>query len=255
MARRCCAQRNTSEIFRGVSEWAAQLVECRFHLERPDEVARGLDHVVAAPDEPVVTVGVATGDIAGALPAVHERLLVALVLVEIRPEHRGPPARNANSPDRPGSSISPSPPIPQVVEVVGGLAGHDVKIAIVSDFHVDLRPHVASLGLRPHLGLRPLVRDRGRQTPPDDVPGGVGHGRRFTGALPESPTIQPPTPAPHLRPGNCDPDPSAATSTPAPTTRARALAGRCGTRGALTSATTQWFDDSTRGRVRLDRSE
>ena len=90
MARRCCAQRNTSEIFRGVSEWAAQLVECRFHLERPDQVARGLDHVVAAPDEPVVTVGVATGDIAGALPAVHERLLVALVLVEIRPEHRGP---------------------------------------------------------------------------------------------------------------------------------------------------------------------
>ena len=32
-------------------------------------------------------------------------------------------------------------------EVVAALAEHDVKIAIVSDFHVDLRPHLAWLGL------------------------------------------------------------------------------------------------------------
>ena len=36
---------------------------------------------------------------------------------------------------------------PEVVEVVTALAADHVKIAIVSDFHVDLRPHLASLGL------------------------------------------------------------------------------------------------------------
>ncbi len=36
---------------------------------------------------------------------------------------------------------------PEAVEVITRLADHGIDIAIVSDFHVDLRPHFASLGL------------------------------------------------------------------------------------------------------------
>lgn len=39
------------------------------------------------------------------------------------------------------------PTYPEVVDVITALAASGVKIAIVSDFHVDLRPHLESLGL------------------------------------------------------------------------------------------------------------
>ncbi len=44
-------------------------------LERPDEVARGVDHVVGAADEPEVAVRVLAGAVAGDVPAVLKRLL------------------------------------------------------------------------------------------------------------------------------------------------------------------------------------
>jgi len=39
------------------------------------------------------------------------------------------------------------PTYPEVVDVITALAANGVEIAIVSDFHVDLRPHLESLGL------------------------------------------------------------------------------------------------------------
>ena len=39
------------------------------------------------------------------------------------------------------------PTYPEVIDVVTTLATNDVKVAIVSDFHKDLRPHLDSLGL------------------------------------------------------------------------------------------------------------
>jgi hypothetical protein len=41
-------------------------------LERADQVAGGLDDVVGASDEPEVAVGVASGEVAGEVPAVVE---------------------------------------------------------------------------------------------------------------------------------------------------------------------------------------
>ena len=43
-------------------------------LERSDEVAGGLDHVVGAADEPQPAVGVAAGDVTGEVPATGEAL-------------------------------------------------------------------------------------------------------------------------------------------------------------------------------------
>jgi HAD superfamily hydrolase (TIGR01509 family) len=43
------------------------------------------------------------------------------------------------------------PTYPEVVDVVTTLASNGVKMAIVSDFHVDLRPHLDSLGLAGHI--------------------------------------------------------------------------------------------------------
>jgi HAD superfamily hydrolase (TIGR01509 family) len=43
------------------------------------------------------------------------------------------------------------PTYPEVVGVVTALAASGVKIAVVSDFHVDLRPHLDSLGLIDHI--------------------------------------------------------------------------------------------------------
>jgi hypothetical protein len=48
-------------------------VEHRLHLERSDQVAGGLDDVVAPADEPEVAVGVASREVAGVVPAVDER--------------------------------------------------------------------------------------------------------------------------------------------------------------------------------------
>ena len=47
-------------------------------LERTDEVAGGLDHVVGAADEPQPPVGVAAGDVSGEVPATGEARGVAL---------------------------------------------------------------------------------------------------------------------------------------------------------------------------------
>jgi hypothetical protein len=59
-------------------------------LERSDEMAGGLDHVVAAPDEPVVALGVAPDEVAGEVPALGEAAPVALRLVQVAAEHRRP---------------------------------------------------------------------------------------------------------------------------------------------------------------------
>jgi hypothetical protein len=45
-----------------------------FHLEWTDQVARGLDHVVSADDEPVVTIGIAAGHVAGEIPGAAAEL-------------------------------------------------------------------------------------------------------------------------------------------------------------------------------------
>src|SRR5690606_33621044 len=60
------------------------------HLERPDEMARRLDHVVGAAHEPEVAVGVLLGEVAAQVPAAGEAPAVALLLAEVAPEHRRP---------------------------------------------------------------------------------------------------------------------------------------------------------------------
>ncbi len=59
-------------------------------LERADQVAGRLDHVVGAADEPEVAVGVAPREVAGQVPAAGEALAVALLLVQVAAEHRRP---------------------------------------------------------------------------------------------------------------------------------------------------------------------
>ena len=51
-----------------------------FHLERPDEMPGGLDHVVRSADEPEVAVGVALYEISGQVHAVREALAVSVLL-------------------------------------------------------------------------------------------------------------------------------------------------------------------------------
>ena len=59
-------------------------------LERADQVAGGLDHVVGAADEPEVAVGVAPGEVAGEVPAAGEAVAVALRRRAVAAEHRRP---------------------------------------------------------------------------------------------------------------------------------------------------------------------
>ncbi len=59
-------------------------------LERTDQVPRGLDHVVAAADEPEIAVGVTLHQVAAAIPAIDEATPVAFILTEIAAEHRRP---------------------------------------------------------------------------------------------------------------------------------------------------------------------
>ena len=59
-------------------------------LERTDEMAGRLDHVVGAADEPEVAVAVAPRQIAGQVPVADEALAVALLFPEIAAEHRRP---------------------------------------------------------------------------------------------------------------------------------------------------------------------
>jgi hypothetical protein len=59
-------------------------------LERPDQMAGGLDDVVTAADEPEVAVRVTPHQVAAQVPAVGEAAPVALGLVQVRPEHRRP---------------------------------------------------------------------------------------------------------------------------------------------------------------------
>jgi len=49
--------------------------------------------------------------------------------------------------ERSFGDIATYPTYPEVVDVITTLAANDVKVAIVSDFHVDLRPHLDSLGI------------------------------------------------------------------------------------------------------------
>ena len=53
------------------------LHEDALDLEGTDEVTGGLDHVIGAPDEPVVPVGIAAREIAGEIEAVGEALAIA----------------------------------------------------------------------------------------------------------------------------------------------------------------------------------
>ena len=66
------------------------LHERALDLEGTNEVTGGLDHVVAAPDEPEPSVIVSTDEIAGQVPAAGEAPFVARGLVEVAAEHRGP---------------------------------------------------------------------------------------------------------------------------------------------------------------------
>ena len=59
-------------------------------LERPDQVASRLDHIVGAADKPKITVDVAHREIAGQVPAVGKALRLALGLADIAAEHRRP---------------------------------------------------------------------------------------------------------------------------------------------------------------------
>lgn len=49
--------------------------------------------------------------------------------------------------ERSFGDVATYPTYPEVVDVITTLATNGVKVAIVSDFHVDLRPHLDSLGL------------------------------------------------------------------------------------------------------------
>ena len=60
------------------------------HLEGPDEVSCGLDDVVGSADEPHEAVFVDAGYVASEVPTVGERLRIAVGVVEVGPEHRGP---------------------------------------------------------------------------------------------------------------------------------------------------------------------
>ena len=62
------------------------------HLERPDQVSGGLDHVVGAPEKPEVALFVPSGEVAAEVPVAGEALRVALGVAFVRPEHRGPAA-------------------------------------------------------------------------------------------------------------------------------------------------------------------
>ena len=68
------------------------LHEGALDLERTDEVTGRLDDVVGASDEPEVPVFIDTREIAGEIPVAREALCVALGLVDVRAEHRGPSA-------------------------------------------------------------------------------------------------------------------------------------------------------------------
>lgn len=59
-------------------------------LERPDQMTRRLDDVVGPPDEPEISVGVSLHQITGQVQVAGKTVAVALVLVEICPEHRRP---------------------------------------------------------------------------------------------------------------------------------------------------------------------
>lgn len=50
--------------------------------------------------------------------------------------------------ERSYGDLATYPTYPEVVDVLTALAAGGVRMAVVSDFHVDLRPHLASLGLR-----------------------------------------------------------------------------------------------------------
>ena len=77
------------------------LHERALHLERADEVARGLDHVVGAADEPEVAVVVALREVAGQVPAVRRSTSVALLLVRgSRGTSTASRRRSASSPPR-----------------------------------------------------------------------------------------------------------------------------------------------------------
>ena len=49
--------------------------------------------------------------------------------------------------ERSFGDVDTYPTYPEVVDVITSLSASGVKVAIVSDFHVDLRPHLDSLGL------------------------------------------------------------------------------------------------------------
>ena len=61
-----------------------------FDLERADQVAGGLDHVVGTADEPVIAVGVTPGQVAGEVKIAGKALAIARLVVEVAAEHRRP---------------------------------------------------------------------------------------------------------------------------------------------------------------------
>jgi len=134
---------------------------------------------------------------------------------------------------------------PEVVEVVAALAADHVKIAIVSDFHVDLRPHLASLGLLDLISGFALSCEIGVAKP---HPMMFQAALEMVGVAPERCLMVGDNPTPDtgasamgiatlILPLQRAPRP--------PVAATRALAGRCGIRSPLISATTQWVDDST----------
>ena len=141
------------------------LHECALDLERPDEVAGGLDDVVTAADEPVPAVGVATREVAGAVPVADERCAVALVVVQVAAHHRRPrPVRSASSPSVSGSlTRTGSPSGPTTTSPIGVTreqrrldAGHGTSHRSGTDLGGgEVRDHD-----RAGLGLPPRVVDR-----------------------------------------------------------------------------------------------
>ena len=53
--------------------------------------------------------------------------------------------------ERSFSDLATYPTYPEVIDVITTLANNNVRVGIVSDFHIDLRPHLDSLGLTDHI--------------------------------------------------------------------------------------------------------
>lgn len=158
-------------------DWCGTLVEYPTHADRfrpilqrlgrphdPDTLKRLVHDYEAAAAEPAARKADERCDLSAADHAATKHVICELAGID---------SELATEIERSYGDVATYPTYPEVVDVITSLTDAGVKVAIISDFHVDLRPHLAGLARpsRPDCRLCPVVRSRSHEARPVDVRG------------------------------------------------------------------------------------